>query len=191
MYGERPTASPNAPDMKDAAKAAPTSRLATQSRWRSYRRCVRPTAWARRYRIPSIGSLLRLVSWRRRYFALIARARHRDFVAVTSWLPRSDEEREWIGRAAVWVLITALLWTIIAGLVLIVPQAIVEILNYFKITTDAAGAKKIAAALLSAVGGASGILTAIVGGGAEDGRDPRGLTTFRGASFFISARRCS
>jgi hypothetical protein len=25
MYGERPTASPDAPDMKDAAKAAPTS----------------------------------------------------------------------------------------------------------------------------------------------------------------------
>jgi hypothetical protein len=97
---------------------------------------------------------------------------------VTSWLPRSDEEREWIGRAAGWVLITALLWTIIAGLVLIVPQAIVEILGYFKITTDAAGAKKIAAALLSAVGGASGILTAIVGGGPKTAAIPEGSQTF-------------
>jgi hypothetical protein len=113
------------------------------------------------------------------------------FVAVTSWLPRSDEEREWIGRAAGWILVMAVLWTAIAGLVLILPQAIVELLTY--IAPDADSAKSLAAVLLSAVGGVSGILTAIVGGGPKTAAIPgrsqgfsRGLVLYLGAPIFLA-----
>ena len=87
------------------------------------------------------------------------------FVALTSWLPRSDEEREWIGRAGGWVLVIALLWTGIAALVLLLPKAISDILTYYGIGFSTIDTRKVAALVVSAFGGISGIFTAVVGGG--------------------------
>jgi hypothetical protein len=103
------------------------------------------------------------------------------FIALTSWLPRSDEEREWIGRAAGWVLVIAVLWTSIAALVLLVPYAVEEILKYFNITPQTVDPKNLSAAIAavaSAIGGASGILTAIVGGGPKTAAVPGQPQTF-------------
>jgi hypothetical protein len=112
------------------------------------------------------------------------------FVALTSWLSRSDEEREWLGRAAGWYLVMALAWAAVAALVLLLPLAAKEFLS-----SDAAGGvdwKTIAAALLSGLGGASGILTAIVGGSPKTAAVPgpeqsgwRKLALYVGAPVFL------
>jgi hypothetical protein len=103
------------------------------------------------------------------------------FVALTSWLPRSDEEREWIGRAAGWVLITAILWLLIAALVLLLPYAVAAILNDFHITSQMVSAKNLPAtiaAIASGIGAVSGVLTAIVGGGPKTAAIPGQPQTF-------------
>jgi hypothetical protein len=86
------------------------------------------------------------------------------FVAVTSWLPRSDEEREWLGRAAGWYLVMALAWAAVSALVLLLPLAAKQLLDG---ATDEMGWKKILATSASVLGAASGILTAVVGGSSK------------------------
>jgi hypothetical protein len=86
------------------------------------------------------------------------------FVAVTSWLPRSDEEREWLGRAAGWYLVMALAWAAVSALVLLLPLAAKQLLGG---ATDDMGWKEILATSVSVLGPASGILTAVVGGSSK------------------------
>jgi hypothetical protein len=112
------------------------------------------------------------------------------FVAMTSWLPRSDEEREWLGRAAGWYLAMALAWAAIAALVLLLPLAAKQLL--FNSGTDEMEWKKIAATVVSVFGAASGVLTAIVGGGAKTAAIPgveqsawRKLALYVGAPVFL------
>jgi hypothetical protein len=102
------------------------------------------------------------------------------FLAATSWLPRSDEEREWIGRAAGWVLVAAFLWLIIAALVLVIPHAADEALKHFNIaqTANPKNLSAAIAAVASAIGAVSGILTAVVGGGAKTAAVPGQPQTF-------------
>ena len=116
------------------------------------------------------------------------------FVALTSWLPRSDEEREWIGRAAGWVLVIALLWTGIAALVLLLPKAISDILTYYGIGFSTIDTRKVAALVVSAFGGISGIFTAVVGGGPKTAAIPgqhqsnwRKLALYVGAPIFLAS----
>jgi hypothetical protein len=119
------------------------------------------------------------------------------FIALTSWLPRSDEEREWIGRAVGWVLVTALLWTVIAALVLLVPYAIEQLLEYLDGEGQTVDVKTLAtaiAAVASAIAAVSGLLTAIVGGGPKTAAIPgqpqtlwRKLALYVGAPVFLAS----
>ena len=85
---------------------------------------------------------------------------HALFAGLTSRLLRSDEEREWLGRSDGWFLIAALAWALLAAVVLLLP---VVLPTKWAQTLR----KKGGAALLAAVGGTSGLVTALVGGGAK------------------------
>ena len=108
------------------------------------------------------------------------------FIALTSWLPRSDEEREWIGRAAGWVLVVAFLWIAIAGLVLLVPYEAGALLSYFDIRPETI--KSLSAGIVSIVGTVSGALTAIVGGGPKTAAIPgQRQTVWRKFALYVGA----
>jgi hypothetical protein len=109
------------------------------------------------------------------------------FVALTSWLRRSDEEREWIGRAAGWILVVAVAWLLIAALVLLIPYAVDELLQRFEITPDSINAKNLSAAV-AVLGAVSGVLTAIVGGGPKTAAIPGQPQTFwRNFALYVGA----
>ncbi|MBV8848052.1 MAG: patatin-like phospholipase family protein [Methylobacteriaceae bacterium] len=113
------------------------------------------------------------------------------FVAFTSWLPRSDEEREWIGRAAGWILVVACLWLLVAALVLLAPYVASLLLAHFNITPQTIDPKALSAGVatgISALGTASGLLTAIVGGGPKTAAIPgQPQTLWRKIALYIGA----
>ena len=83
---------------------------------------------------------------------------HAFFAGLTSRLLRSDEEREWLGRSDGWFLVAALVWVLTAAVVLLLPVVLQTEWAHML-------GQKGQAVLLAAVGGMSGIITALIGGG--------------------------
>ncbi|MCA1555587.1 MAG: hypothetical protein LC747_02745, partial [Acidobacteria bacterium] len=80
------------------------------------------------------------------------------FVGITSQFT-DDEDREWWARFGAWVLIVAVLWSVLSALVIFGPAGLMKL---------GAGSKVIKA-ILAALGGASGLLTILGGMSAKTG----------------------
>jgi hypothetical protein len=72
------------------------------------------------------------------------------FVGLTSYQDGSDGDREWLGRAAGWLLVTAIAWVVLMFLVFVGSEIAPDTLRYLKST-------------LGPIGGISGILTLLLG----------------------------
>jgi hypothetical protein len=72
------------------------------------------------------------------------------FVGLTSYQDGSDGDREWLGRAAGWLLVTAIAWLVLMFLVFVGSEIAPQLPKYLKST-------------LGPVGGVSGILTLLLG----------------------------
>ncbi len=72
------------------------------------------------------------------------------FVGLTSYQDGSDGDREWLGRAAGWLLVTAIAWLVLMFLVFVGSEIAPDILKSIKST-------------LGPIGGISGILTLLLG----------------------------
>jgi hypothetical protein len=77
------------------------------------------------------------------------------FVGLTSWQPKSDEDREWFGRSTGWFAVVAIGWTVVFSLVLIGSAALSQV--YHPI------AAKVASWGIAGVTAAAGAATAILG----------------------------
>jgi hypothetical protein len=85
------------------------------------------------------------------------------FTGLTSWVTK-DEDREWWGRSAAWILITIVGWVVINVIVLWGAQAITpEKGNQLAVFFGYVRANPEANALLGAFGGMTGIVTALLG----------------------------
>jgi len=96
------------------------------------------------------------------------------FVGLTSYQRRSDSDREWFGRAAGWVAIGAIGWTVVALLTLVGALLLTDPELLFGLEPNAITGhlhKWIASAIAS-VGGVSGIITALLGGGGSTSVKP-------------------
>ena len=91
------------------------------------------------------------------------------FVGLTSGQRNSDADREWFGRSTGWFAAAAIIWLAVGFLILIGAELAWENLNE--------NASKYATAILGAVGGVSGIVSVVLGGGnrsgANDQKDAR------------------
>jgi hypothetical protein len=83
------------------------------------------------------------------------------FVGLTSGEPNSDADREWFGRSTGWFAAAAIIWLAVGFLILIGAELAWENLNQ--------NASKYATAILAAVGGVSGIVSVVLGGGNKSG----------------------
>jgi hypothetical protein len=85
------------------------------------------------------------------------------FTGLTSWVTK-DEDREWWGRSAAWILITIVCWVLINSIVLWGAQAITqEKGNQLAVFLGHVRANPQAKAILGAFGGVSGIVGALLG----------------------------
>ena len=83
------------------------------------------------------------------------------FTGFTSWVSR-DEDREWWGRSAAWILMTIVAWIVVNVVVLWGAQAISATQNQFGVFLgDIRGSPK-ASAVLTAFGGVSGVAGALL-----------------------------
>lgn len=98
------------------------------------------------------------------WLLLSAMLAHTAYLLVASCSPWGDVEREWLGRASGWYLITALAWLIMAAIVLIGPKL------YFEAALIGANGGK----WLTTVSAAGGAITAFIG--------KSGLTPARGSA---------
>jgi hypothetical protein len=78
------------------------------------------------------------------------------FVGLSSWEERSDSDREWLGRAAGWFLVTAFGWIVVMFLALVAAQAI----SHFYTQISESLYKKLGALLPTLLSGAA---TALLG----------------------------
>ena len=84
------------------------------------------------------------------------------FTGLTSWVTK-DEDREWWGRSAAWILITIVGWVLISSIVLWGAQAITpEEGNQLAVFFGHVQANPPAEAILGAFGGVSGIVGALL-----------------------------
>jgi hypothetical protein len=72
------------------------------------------------------------------------------FVGLTSSEHHSDEDREWLGRAAGWYLVTAIGWFVVTFLIFAGSLAVTDLTVHVK-------------AWIAPLGGAAGVVTAVVG----------------------------
>src|SRR5262249_4806588 len=85
------------------------------------------------------------------------------FTGLTSWVTK-DEDREWWGRSAAWILVTIIGWVLINSIVLWGAQAITpEKGNQLAVFLGHVQANPQAKAILGAFGGVSGIVGALLG----------------------------
>jgi hypothetical protein len=95
------------------------------------------------------------------------------FVGLTSGEHNSDADREWFGRSTGWFAAAAIIWLAVGFLILIGAELAWENLTH--------NASKYATAILGAVGGVSGIVSVVLGGGnksgANDQKDARSSLT--------------
>jgi hypothetical protein len=94
------------------------------------------------------------------------------FVGFTSNV-LEDEDREWLARAAAWILLTILTWAAICGLVLLVPVWAFHISAKAEAALDAAGGLS---GCLAALAGFSGKAKAQQGAGAQSQKAQSGMT---------------
>jgi hypothetical protein len=80
------------------------------------------------------------------------------FVGLVSYEPDSD--REWLGRAAGWVAVTAIVWALTAFLTFVVGHYVIDKLHAL-------------GSYIASAGGAAGIVTALLGKGAQTSAKPR------------------
>ena len=83
------------------------------------------------------------------------------FTGLTSWVSR-DEDREWWGRSAAWILITIVAWIVVNVVVLWGAQAISATQNQFGVFLGDIGGSSKARDALTAFGGISGIAGALL-----------------------------
>src|SRR4029077_5504837 len=83
------------------------------------------------------------------------------FTGLTSWVSR-DEDREWWGRSAAWILITIVAWIVVNVVVLWGAQAISSTQNQFGVFLGEIRGSSKASAVLTAFGGVSGVAGALL-----------------------------
>jgi hypothetical protein len=83
------------------------------------------------------------------------------FTGLTSWVSR-DEDREWWGRSAAWILVTIVGWIVVNVVVLWGAQAISATPNQFGVFLGHLEESSQAKAVLSAFGGVTGIAGALL-----------------------------
>jgi hypothetical protein len=83
------------------------------------------------------------------------------FTGLTSWVTE-DEDREWWGRSAAWILITILGWIVVNAIVLWGAQAISATPNRLGVFLGDVKATPQAKGLLGAFGGVTGIVSALL-----------------------------
>jgi hypothetical protein len=83
------------------------------------------------------------------------------FTGLTSWVTE-DEDREWWGRSAAWILITLFGWVVINGIVLWGAQAISATPNRLGVFLGEVKATPQAKGVLGAFGGVTGLVSALL-----------------------------
>ena len=83
------------------------------------------------------------------------------FAGLTSWVS-SEEDREWWGRSAAWIMVTIVVWIVVNGVVLWGAQVISATPNYFGVFLGAIRESSQAKTVLGVLGGVTGIVGALL-----------------------------
>jgi len=102
-----------------------------------------------------------------------------SFVASTSLLPGSDDDREWLGRASGSFLLAAIGWLILTSATLLMPALLSSIHSTLNESQNLV-------VVLASIGLGSGIITAVLGTGPKTSASDRADSSWRGIILYVA-----